>query len=448
MGAGPPGVRRVAARTGPELPSPERPHAERPDAERPDVQAISILGPAELDEIMGPARSRDIAVVSDWIVRRARDRVMPGKRIKELCKQLIDAGLPLDRYGSSTETLDAEHDAIGRVWVRGEGVVERIYVRPAGVDEHPDYLASPFYAATKSGRWVEIRIPETPDSAFGIVADLRQDGYTHYLCTPITLINDAHGWFTFATKARQGFGAADVASIARILPALSLLVELRSTWASLQNLLRTYVGTDPREAILRGKVKRGQVSAIKSAMLFADMRDSVGHTADLSATKAVAVFNELFDCLVPAIESRRGEVLKYIGDGLLAIFREGGDLGCDAAHRALAAAEAALEAIEERNRDHPDRLPFQVGVALHYGEVAYGNVGSGTRLDFTVIGKDVGMASRIAGMNRPLGEPLLMSDAFVRRLGVRAFRLGAFPARGFKDPLLVYRPASSEGGAP
>ncbi len=416
-------------------------------AQRPDVDAIAALPPEDLDGLMGSARSHKVASVGDWLIRRARDPIMPSERIAELCERLLGAGLPLDRFGASTETLDAEHDAIGRLWVRGESVSERIYVRPLGEQESPGYLTSPFKAASDSGRWIDLWLPETDDAAFGIVPELKDGGFTNYLCIPVTLITEARGWFTFATRNSEGFSAADVAAIARVLPPLALLMEMRSTWVSLQTLLRTYVGTDPQAAILRGNVKRGQVTTITSAMLFADMRNSVGHTADLSATEAVAVFNTLFDCLVPPIESRHGEVLKYIGDGLLAIFRETEDcVACDAAERALAAAEEALRALDEHNLAHPQELPIRAGIALHYGEAAYGNVGSGVRLDFTVIGKDVGLASRIAQMNRSLNEPLLMSGAFAQRLREPGMRLGAFPARGFKDPVEVYRPLVAKGG--
>jgi len=205
-------------------------------------------------------------------------------------------------------------------------------------------------------------------------------------------------------------------------------------------LLRTYVGDEPHRAILQGNTKRGQVSTIRSAMLFADMRDSVGYTVDLDAVAAVGVFNALFDCLVPPIESRGGEVLKYMGDGLLAIFRENDRERSGAADRALAAAVDAMRVLDARNVAHPEERPIEAGVALHYGEAAYGNIGSGVRLDFTVIGKDVGLASRIAALNRPLEQPVLMSTEFVERLDRTAVRIGAFPMRGFKQPIDVFRP--------
>lgn len=406
---------------------------------------VSELPPEELDRLIELERSRKVAVISDWLIRRAREKDFPAEIIAQLCEKLVEIGLPLDRYGSSSQTLDAEHDAIGRIWVRGQGVTERIYVR-AGDEEDPQYLRSPFYLASQTKRWVELWLPETDDSAFGIVPDLKAAGLVHYVCVPIFLMNETNAWVTFATRHEGGFSVEDIAVIARIIPCIAVLIDMRSTWVALHQLLRTYVGDEPHQAILRGNTKRGQVSTIRSAMLFADMRDSVGHTADLSATAAVQVFNALFDCLVPPIESRRGEVLKYIGDGLLAIFREAkDDTRCNAAERALGAAEEAFRMLHAHNLEHPNEPPIHIGIALHYGEAAYGNVGSGVRLDFTVIGKDVGLASRIAGMNRSLDEPLLMSQAFAKRLRRSATRLGAFTARGFREPIEVFRPDESGG---
>lgn len=406
---------------------------------------MADLPPEELDRVMGPKRSHDLAMLMDWLIRHAREAQMPAETIAHLCEKLVGLGVPLDRYGSSVETLDAEHDAIGRLWLRGVGVTERTYVQPAEDVEEDGYRRSPFFAAAQTRQWVELWLPETEDSAFGIVPELKTAGFVHYFCIPIVLINGTNAWVTFATRQVTGFSTTDVAAIARLVPTLAIVIDFRSTWVSLQSLLRTYVGAEPQQAILRGNTKRGQVSTIRSAMLFADMRNSVGHTANLSAEQAVGVFNALFDCLVPPIETRGGEVLKYIGDGLLAIFRESKDGPvCNAAERALMAAEDALRGIAKHNLAHPDSLPMHVGIALHYGEAAYGNVGSGVRLDFTVIGRDVGLASRIANMNRPLGQSLLMSAPFVEKLRRPARRLGAYPARGFDQPLEVFIPGDIE----
>ncbi len=415
-----------------------------------DAAAIVELPPEALDAILGPERTVAAHGLSDWLIRHARDTSLAVAMIGQLCDRLVAIGVPLDRYGSSTEVLDSEHDAIARLWLRGEGVTERTYVRDG---DDLTYKTSPFYEAAETGRPVELWLPTTEDARFGIVAELKAEGFVHYICMPNVLMNGGHGWVTFATRRATGFSRQDLAVLAYILPAIAILIDIRSTWLSLDKLLRTYVGDEPHRAILRGNTKRGQVSTIRSAILFADMRNSVGYTIDLDAVSAVGVFNAFFDCIVPAIEGRRGEVLKYIGDGLLAIFRDsksgGGDAaGDDAADRALAAATEGLDVLRMRNQSHPAEPPIEAGMALHYGEAAYGNVGSGIRLDFTVIGKDVGLASRIGGMNRPLNQPVLMSSAFVERLHGSSERVGVFSARGFKEPIEVFRPTTPRLDAP
>ena len=245
-----------------------------------------------------------------------------------------------------------------------------------------------------------------------------------------------------ATKAPQGFTAANRTVLALVIPVLGALISTRIARLTLSRLLRTYVGDEPHRAILDGYVKRGQVTTIRSAILFADMRDSTGHTAHMTAVEAVGLMNEFFDCLVPPIEARGGEVLKYIGDGLLAIFRQNGETARDAASQALAAAEHGCLNISALNRTRAGRRPVDVGLALHYGEAAYGNIGSGSRLDFTVIGRDVGLASRIGGLNARLAEPILMSSAFVAGFGEDCGApIGSFLVHGFTDPVTVFRPS-------
>lgn len=389
-------------------------------------------------ERLDPDRKRTAISLLEW-VSSPRQRQAAVSLIEDLCQRVLAAGVPLDRYRSSTSMITADHDAIGRLWRRGRGVEEMVYISAEGQD--PAYLASPFFAATALGGWLELWLPETPDDRFGVVPELKADGLVHYICAPMRLSNGADGWFTFATTAATGFSEQDLLTLAFLLPTLMMRIDARVGWDTLDKLLRTYVGDEPHHAILAGRAKRGQVTAITASMLVADLRDSTGHVAALGPLQAVGLFNDLFDCLVPDIEARRGEVLKYLGDGLLAIFREE-YMGPPSADRALEAAEAALEAVKRANAARPGRRPMEIGIALHYGEVAYGNIGSGSRLDFTVVGRDVALATRIAGFNAPLARPLLLSSAFAERLSRPVVALGALPARGFAQPLEVFEPAA------
>jgi adenylate cyclase len=257
---------------------------------------------------------------------------------------------------------------------------------------------------------------------------------------PIRFTNGAENGISFATRSPEGFGERGLSILRLVMPSFALVTELRATSNRLDEVLRIYVGDDPHRAILSGAIQRGQVTRIRSAILFADMRDYTRISSTLSPESAVELLNNYFDCLVPPIEDEGGEVLKYLGDGLLAIVRDQGDDTGGAPQSALTAATKALRRVQAANDEARFPVPIRVGIALHHGDAAYGNVGSGQRLDFTVIGRDVNLASRIADLNKRLGEPLLMSKPFVDHLWGNPFPLGSHAVQGFEEAIEVFRP--------
>jgi adenylate cyclase len=337
------------------------------------------------------------------------------------------------------DLLHSEYAGIGRFWTKEEGATSRRL--PHGPEHDRLYGESPFAHVHHTREWLLLDLSQTPDSRFGIIPDLKAAGYRHYLVVPIFLTNGYHHGLTFATRAPEGFGEQGLRVLRFVMPTIAAMIEIRSVNHRLDTVLRIYVGNEPHRAILSGTIRRGQVSRIRSAILFADMRDYTRLTATLSPEAAVQLLNGYFDCLVPPIEAEGGEVLKYMGDGLLAIFRERGDDRGSAAQAALTAAIQALAQLEAANGSGLFPSPISMGLALHHGEAAYGNVGSGARLDFTVIGPDVNLASRIAQLNKVLGEPLLMSQAFVDVLPGRSERLGAHAVDGFEEAVPIYRPS-------
>ena len=212
---------------------------------------------------------------------------------------------------------------------------------------------------------------QTSDDRFGIISDLKAAGYRHYLVVPIFFTNGSHHGLTFATCAPDGFGEQGLRVLRFVMPTIAAMMEIRSVNQRLDTVLRIYVGDEPHRAILSGTIRRGQVSRIRSAILFADMRDYTHITATLSPEAAVQLLNGYFDCLVPPIEAEGGEVLKYMGDGLLAIFRERGDDRGGAAQSALTAAVQALAQLEAANGAGVFPTVISAGIALHHGEAAY-----------------------------------------------------------------------------
>jgi len=253
-----------------------------------------------------------------------------------------------------------------------------------------------------------------------------------------------HNGFTFATRSPNGFTAEDVAVLKSIFPTLAALQEVLALNRVMREVMRMYVGDEPHLRILSGDVRRGEVLRIRAAILFADMRDFTALTAHLQEEAATALVNEYYDCIVPPIDERGGEVLKFMGDGVLAIFRAGESGDIEARVRAFAAARAGLLRVERRNLEQDGVLKFEVGIALHFGNAAYGNVGSGARLDYTVIGSDVNLAARLADLCGELGQGLLLSSSFQSRLSEHELRnLGAFDLKGVAEKQTVFAPVDA-----
>ena len=378
----------------------------------------------------------DAVGVRDWLLQEAA-RAGAEEMLAGLAARLNGLGIPVDRVTTAIDALHSEYSGIGRIWTKKEGSSFRLF--PHGAKSEEVYARSPFALAHRRRQWLVLDLETVADDAFGVVPELKEAGYKHYVVIPLLFTNGTENGITLATCERNGFDARAMALLRFLVPTLSAAIEMRSVNQRLDNVLRIYVGDEPHKAILSGAIRRGQVSRIRSAILFADMRGYTRISSDLSPEAAVEMLNAFFDCLVPPIESEGGEVLKYLGDGLLAIFRDQGDDTGGTAQAALSAAIAALVKLEEANAAGHFPARIEMGIALHHGEAAYGNVGSGIRLDFTVIGPDVNLASRIARMNKLLGEPLLMSRAFADHLWGDPEPLGLHDLDGINAPVAIYR---------
>ena len=402
------------------------PVRERPP--RPDYVARPPLDPA----LVGP-----VVALRDWLLEEARgdhQELLGG-----LAEHLNALGIPVDRVSTAIDALHSEYTGIGRIWTREDGSSFRLF--PHGAQSDDTYARSPFAAVHATGEWLRLDLTDTADEAFGIVGELKATGYAQYLVIPLIFTNGTTNGLTFATYTAGGLDDRALSILRAIMPTVSAAIEMRSVSQRLDNVLRIYVGDEPHRAILSGAIRRGQVSRIRSAILFADMRSYTRISSGLTPESAVELLNTFFDCLVPPIEAEGGEILKYLGDGLLAIFRDRGDDTGGTAQSALSAAIGGLVRLDEANREgrFPVKVPIEAGIALHHGEAAYGNVGSGVRLDFTVIGPDVNLASRIASMNKILGEPLLMSRAFAEHLWGDPEPLGSHDVDGLTEPVQIFR---------
>lgn len=224
---------------------------------------------------------------------------------------LRQAGLKVDRIASVFEALHTDYVGIGRSWTWKEGTSTRFVKHGEQYDQ--SYASSPFAHVNRTGEWLLLDLAETPEDMFPIIPELKVRGYSQYLTIPLHYTNGTENAMSLATKSREGFSGEDLAFIGSILPTLSLVLEMRSNRFRIDNVLRTYVGNEPRRAILSGAIQRGQVTRIRSAILCADMRDYTRITSLMSPEEAVLLLDTYFDCIVPCVEIHGGEVLKYRG---------------------------------------------------------------------------------------------------------------------------------------
>ncbi|MDH3579359.1 MAG: adenylate/guanylate cyclase domain-containing protein [Hyphomicrobiales bacterium] len=394
--------------------------------------------------VLSPEREGQAQALNDWLLGEARAHPCPESLLGAIGERFLAAGLPVDRLMVAVSVLHSERSGYGRFWEPGAQVRTEFF--PFGETADALYERSPFRQAHETGDWVDLKLDETHDDAFGIIPELKAQGFTHYICVPVLHPDGSQNGVTFATKRKGGFGAEDCALLRAVLPALRVLMEIVSLRRVLDDVLGLYVGAEPQKRILKGQIRRGDVVHIRSAILFADMRGFTSLSMGMNAGELVELLNGYYDCIVPRIEAHGGEVLEFIGDGVLAIFRcegeqcDGGAGERSACTDAFAAACEALQAVAARNAGQPDAA-YDVGIALHYGRAAYGNIGSGTRLDYTVIGRDVNLASRIAGLCSTLAHPLLVSKAFRDNLpACQVTSIGEHTLKGVADPHEIFMP--------
>jgi adenylate cyclase len=225
----------------------------------------------------------------------------------------------------------------------------------------------------------------------------------------------------------------------KLLPVLALVSEIRIKNRLARTLLETYVGSHAGELILAGATRRGSGTTVRAAIMICDLRDFTKISDNWPRDDVIDLLNGYFDAISEPIARHGGEILKFIGDGLLAIFPLSQPQACANLLHAVAEARQAMVALNEKNGE-TGRAPLNYGTGVHVGDVMYGNIGSRTRLDFTVIGPAVNMASRLETLTKQLGRTVLLSRAFADFVegDFDLERVGEYPVRGFNDPIELF----------
>ncbi len=358
-------------------------------------------------------------------------------------RRLRAAGLPLDRLTLHLRTLHPEF--LGRTVAWSPDTPVEIADREHGVEQSAMFARSPIRQVMDTEAWISVRAGDPGFAEMMLLDVFRDRALAEIVIAPLLYGASPTSAVAFGTRRRAGFSDADRQVLAAVVPALRGACELRFLRHAEATLLDTYVGTATSRRILAGHVRRGDVETLDAALFLCDLRGFTALSDRLPGGEVLAVLNTYFDQVVPPIAAGGGEILKFMGDAVLAYFHVDGDPG-ESCRAAFAAAQAALGRLDG-TATPAGRL--RAGVALHYGEVSYGNIGSGHRLDFTVIGRDVNLTSRLQALCEPTGQPLLMSGRFARLLGSDgAVCVGRFPVKGLSEPLDVFAPSAAPGAIP
>jgi adenylate cyclase len=382
-----------------------------------------------------------------WAVGAGLEGLDQDDLMAGFCDRLVAAGVPLWRASVGADTLHPLIQAQGHRWRAGEPVREEVFARaraPQGEEAEAEWRRSPWYRLIEDQEWQMRRRLERGEGTneFPLLADLASEGGTDYWARIVTFGNwsdlgAVRGLATsWATREPGGFAERDLALIDATLPAFALACKATMAAATARTLVTTYLGRDAAERILRGEIDRGEVKTLRKVLWFSDLTGFTRIADTLPREQLLDLLNAYADCLVGVVHDHGGEVLKFMGDGILAVFSNAEGQGC---RRALDAAEAAGSAIDRLNRERSAAgLPVTgFTLALHEGEVLSGNVGSQERLDFTVIGPAVNEVSRIQAMSRSLDQPILVSASFVAACGdqrERLVSLGRYALRGVARP--------------
>jgi adenylate cyclase len=384
--------------------------------------------------IQARMRDTEMKAIADWLIDGARSAPLPQQVLAQLCERLVACGIPLWRVAVFVRTLHPQ--VMGRRLVWRPGAEVEISEAPFELLETAIFRESPILRVYRTGRPIRRQLagPDHVDD-FPILAELRAEGVTDYLVLPLIFTDGAVHAVTCTTREPGGFTERQIAGLEAILTPLARVAEIRALRRTASVLLDTYVGHDAGERILAGHIRRGDIEEIHAAIWLSDMRGFTALADRQPPRVLIDLLNRYFDCQVPVILDHGAEVLKFMGDGLLAIFTIDGDEAA-VCRRALAAARRAQANIAELSVSAMPGLRF--GLALHIGDVLYGNIGSGNRLDFTCIGPAVNFAARMEKLAGELGRGILASGEFARHCPGEFTPLGEFALAGFSEPQRIF----------
>ena len=411
----------------------------------PDVQLVKRQPVSRLTIDEGSAQ--------DWLMSGAAALAGPAELLDGVIARLVAAGQPIERATLNMSTLHPQLVGITASWRGDLGFCDEVEIN-AHIRETTDYLTSPLRPIIEEGRSIRMNPrDQAARSTYPIMQTLAAAGFTDYWAFALKRDERQYTLMTLATREAAGFSRDIIAIVEALRPALTLNVEIVSRGKIAEHVLDAYLGKRIGKRVLAGDIKRGFGETIDAVIWVSDMRNFTSLSDRIDSSDMIRLLNAFFEGLVDAVHRQGGEVLKFVGDGMLAIFPITDTQPAPAAAAAaLAAARGGLATMERLNEAgsssvaalDPSWRPLGMGIALHRGPAFFGNIGARDRLDFTVIGPAVNLAARIESLSKTTGRRLLLTDRVAELLEEPIEELGSFTIRGLADPVALF--AVAEGG--
>ena len=401
---------------------------------------IHTTGIVERPASERPARDTVVGI-AEWLIGPALDVETGALAIDELAWRLLAAGFPLARVTLHSGVLHPQFLGTSFIWWRDTGQTVQTFVAHEVRDVVP-YQHDPVLRVIQGGETLRRRVDVAAGELdFPILRDLKAKGCTDYLALPIPGAHGRRYAVTYTTERVEGFSDQEVSELTGISRRMSVACDSFGQRELTRHLLKVYLGPQAGPKVLAGQIRRGTGEELTAVLWSSDLRGFTTRSDRLPGQQMIAILDALFDAQATAIHKYGGEILKFIGDGLLAIFPIGGTAS---AGNAMAAAVQALEDVR-RLSEHPSMVgepALQIVVALHTGAVIYGNVGAVDRLDFTVIGPAVNLVSRVETVAKALDEPIVVTDDFAQTYGGSLRSLGVHRFRGVAKPRELFSAAA------
>ena len=402
--------------------------------------SVIDLEPISERALFGPLPGWSLQALVTWILAEGRLIAQPTRLVEGLVQASRAAGAPIDRILIAIGTLHPQIAAWSLYWDAKTNRVE-LERRERSIVKSDSYLGSPVQAVRERGDVVRRRLVDVGAGDHSTFHDLAAAGMTDYLALPLVFSDEHRNFVSFATAKPGGFAGEDIVKLSTLPIWLGPIFEQIEQRNVAITLLNTYVGSQTGHQILQGLIQRGDGEMIRAAIWYSDLRDFTLLNEQLAPGEVIAVLNSYFELVAAAVTARGGEILQFIGDAILVIFRAPED--DDIKGACIAAVDSAVDALDSiavvnSRRARAGQPPIRFGVGLHVGAVTHGNVGSVDRLGFNVVGPAVNRTARLENLTKEVGLPLLMSRELAVEIDRPTRSCGFFSMKGVAAPQEVF----------